>query len=144
MIYQCCPACGLENDTGSRNCVGCGETTVIVSRPGPDEPSSAPDQLEASPSLASGTKFEPRIISTFADLLYVRADWIVLKWTVVGGATGAILLGFYGKALGLLIGGVIGGFAGYREGQARSFLLRLQAQLALCMVEIEANTRRQA
>ena len=46
---------------------------------------------------------------------------------------------------GALIGGSIGalvlGLIAFSLGQQKAFALRLQAQVALCQVQIEANTR---
>jgi hypothetical protein len=50
-------------------------------------------------------------------------------------------------APGLWIGGIgaiLGGAMGYAIGTEKAFTLRLQAQVALCQVQIEANTRAQA
>jgi hypothetical protein len=45
--------------------------------------------------------------------------------------------GLIGAALGALLLGALG----FKVGQQKAFALRLQAQVALCQVQIEANTR---
>ncbi|GEM_PF-3859843 len=45
------------------------------------------------------------------------------------------------KALATLAGGAAGGYSGYRYGYVRGTELRTQAQAALCLAEIERNTR---
>jgi hypothetical protein len=45
------------------------------------------------------------------------------------------------KAVATLYGGAAGGYAGYRYGLVRATELRSQAQSALCLAEIERNTR---
>jgi hypothetical protein len=46
------------------------------------------------------------------------------------------------KAAATLAGGAAGGFSGYRYGLVRGTELRSQAQVALCLAEIERNTRK--
>jgi hypothetical protein len=40
-----------------------------------------------------------------------------------------------------LLGLAAGGYMGRSRGLSKTFMLRLEAQLALCQVEIELNTR---
>ena len=96
--------------------------------------------FEAQVVRPSDTEYDPKIIGKFADQLYRRANFIVLIWTVLGAVVGGIMLSVWMHGFGL-VGLVVGGLLGYLEGQSRSFLLRLQAQLALCSVQIELNTR---
>jgi len=92
------------------------------------------------------TKYDPAIIQTFADRLYSQARAIA----VIAALLGAIIGSVGGKALGAavdadnggaLLGTLLLGAAGFAVGQARAFSLRLQAQTALCQVQIEVNTR---
>ena len=142
MIHQVCPECGIANETGARNCPECGASTVVTVNSVPDEVS------ESDHSGSDGTsgnlfyvKYDSRVIGTFAEALYSRANWIVFVWTVIGGLGGALVLGLYLAKGGAIAGLAVGGLMGFFEGQSRSFLLRLQAQIALCAVQIEANTR---
>ena len=105
--------------------------------------------------LMQTTNYDPAIIQKFADNLYNEARQITIGGTLVGVITGAVV----GFAIGNSIGpgdpamlptyqgsgaaafGVILGLIGFALGRAYGFRLRLQAQLALCQMRIEANTR---
>jgi hypothetical protein len=94
-------------------------------------------------------QYDPRIVQTFAEKLYARARSIVFAWT--------LLLGLLGIAGGVVLGAVtanplitlalavlfciVCATLGFMIGNARAFVLRLQAQVALCQVCIEYNTR---
>lgn len=100
-------------------------------------------------------KYEPEIIQKFATKLYSRANSIVGTWTlglglvflilgVLVGASVKDASAFKDAALiptGALVGLVVGLIVGYTIGSSRAFVLKLQAQQALCMVQIEANAR---
>jgi uncharacterized integral membrane protein len=105
--------------------------------------------IEASPTVR-GIRYDPKVIQKFADLLYSRADFIVMVFVLVfmliGAVFGAVALFFLMESTtsgvaGLVLGALIGGLIGYSVGQAKAFILRLQAQCALCMIQIENNTR---
>lgn len=102
-------------------------------------------------------QYDPRVLHEHAERLYREAKFIILRYSLVG-----LLLGFVtGVAGGALLGSVAGNaevlFAligavvllplftaiGYMQGRGRAFALKLQAQTALCQVQIETNTRRQ-
>lgn len=93
------------------------------------------------------TAYDPKIIVKFADRLYARASSIVFTYTFLGivlGGAGGYLLGTELRQFGTAapIGGaLLFGLLGFVIGQNRAFQLRLQAQIALCQVAIEANTR---
>ena len=85
--------------------------------------------------------YNPEVIQEFADKLYSRADAIVIGWTAIGALGGFVLgslMGGGGIRLFMLFAG---GAIGYAIGLQRAFLLKLQAQEALCQVQIERNTR---
>lgn len=95
--------------------------------------------------------YNPQVIIKFAEQLYQQARWIVVQGAVVGGlfafvATMTVVTLSYGTAgtdtggLGLVIGAVLGGL----WGSSRAFTLKLQAQTALCQVEIEKHARHTA
>jgi hypothetical protein len=94
-------------------------------------------------------KYDRAIIVQFASKLYAQARSIVLGYTVLGFLLGAVvalfvfkLMGVSGAGIGeLMVAAVPGMYLGYRLGTERAFALRLQAQVALCQAEIEANTR---
>jgi hypothetical protein len=92
-------------------------------------------------------QYDPRIIVMFAQRLYDQAARIVALCVALGAVAGFILGAIAGNAAfdagivtGALAAFVFGAF-GYAVGQGRAFALRLQAQTALCQVQIEANTR---
>ena len=87
--------------------------------------------------------YDPKIIQEFADRLYAKAKSIVRNYSIVG----ILLLGFGGLAsqnpIIALIGAILGGLIGYAIGTEKAFQYRLQAQTALCQVEIESNSQKQ-
>jgi hypothetical protein len=93
--------------------------------------------------------YDPQILQTFAERLYARARSIAFAWTLllaIIGLAGGIVLGAATENLVALLifsifFSVVGGAAGYLIGSARAFTLKLQAQVALCQVCIEQNTR---
>ncbi|MBN1810233.1 MAG: hypothetical protein JXA14_00195 [Anaerolineae bacterium] len=107
--------------------------------------------------------FDPRVIQRFADRLYGRAVLVMIVSTVLGVLSGGIMglavcMGAIVPALerdssaaagglvvgliGGLLGAVIFGLGGFLGGWERAFRLKLQAQVALCQLKIEENTRR--
>lgn len=91
--------------------------------------------------------YDPDIIQKFSGELYRQADRIVLmsaiRFGIVGAVVGAVLSGVTGTSVffGLLVLGGIAAFIGALMGQEKAFALRLQAQVALCQVQIERNTQ---
>lgn len=90
-------------------------------------------------------KYDARVIVQFAERLYAQAGRVVALYAIVMALGGLAV----GKAIGgrdaegpMVLVAIVGGVVGYFVGQARAFLLRLQAQVALCQVEIEHHTRR--
>lgn len=85
--------------------------------------------------------YDPAVIRTFAQTLYDRAATIMFVYTaigvVIGGTTGKFAFGNTGM---FILAGLAGGI-GYFIGSQRAFLLKLQAQTALCQVQIEQNTQ---
>jgi hypothetical protein len=91
-------------------------------------------------------QYDASIIKTFATRLYLKAQQLVQAATVLAGLFGLILGGAAGGAvehgvLGALFGAVLGALIGYMSAQYMAFKLKLQAQIALCQVQIEENTR---
>ena len=86
--------------------------------------------------------YDPSVIRSFAQQLYDRAATIVLVnagiGLVIGGLVGKLALGNGG----MVVLGLAGAAAGYFLGSQKAFLLKLQAQISLCQVQIEENTRR--
>jgi hypothetical protein len=97
--------------------------------------------------------YDPGIIEAFAERLYDKAAAFVTGSVVAGAALGAAFGAVPLTSLGetwpipstfgfatMLVGAVAGGILGYRLGDARSFSYKLQAQAALCQLQIERNT----
>lgn len=86
-------------------------------------------------------------IQIFADMLYAKAESIIWS-TAILCALGGLIIGYFlgssfgeaGIFLGIVIGISLGGFLGYQIGTQKAYVLKLQAQIALCQVQIEVNT----
>ncbi|RYZ34551.1 MAG: hypothetical protein EOO72_12970 [Myxococcaceae bacterium] len=95
-------------------------------------------------------RYDPSVIQQHAESLYSRASRIVLMCGFLGFIAGAVVGGSIGPAAGdarlVIFGGaaLIGLLIGISIGKGRAFALELQAQVALCQVATEANTRRAA
>ena len=102
---------------------------------------------------AYGAEYDPNIIELAAARLYSKADAVVMgsiaTGIVVGAAFGAIPLTSLGTSwpipstfgfATLILGAILGSVIGYTVGDARAFGYRLQAQSALCQLQIERNT----
>jgi hypothetical protein len=106
------------------------------------------------PNPTPRVDYDPRVIELFAESLYRKA-LAAQRGSIVGGvALGAVFGGIPLTSLGehwpiphafgfatLLAGAIIGGLIGFVIGDARSFGYKLQAQAALCQVEIQRNTQ---
>lgn len=90
--------------------------------------------------------YDEKIIQAMAAKLYSQADSIVRSHTVAG-----FFLGFLaGLVAGAAAGeggswavwfGVVSAIGGAASGRSKAFSLRVQAQTALCQLQIERNTR---
>lgn len=88
--------------------------------------------------------YDAQIIYRFADKLYQQANQVIATSTIIGALIG-LAGGYYlQKSLGLyaVLGAVVLGLIGYVIGTQRAFALKLQAQIALCQVKVEENTRK--
>jgi uncharacterized protein YcfJ len=79
--------------------------------------------------------------------MYRSARLTQLLFSIIGALVGLALgAGVFHRALlrmiGTLAGGAAGGFAGFRYGGVRATEIRAKAQAAMCLAEIEQNTRR--
>ncbi len=98
----------------------------------------------------AAVQYDPKIIQTLAEGLYARARSIERTSAFVGAVLGVgsggavgVAIGESGVAAGMaLVGLLLGGYIGYTVGRSRAFVLRVQAQTALCQKQIELNTRR--
>lgn len=92
------------------------------------------------------SNFDPTLLRTLAEKLNTQARTAVLVGIIAGAVTGG-LFGFAASLIfmtsqsylipGAVVGAVLGIVAGRRKAQA----LKLQAQMALCQIQIEENTR---
>lgn len=100
-------------------------------------------------------QYDEKIIETFAEELYREAASLVrnstLKWSFLGfmaGGIGGAAAGNWENSTNALIAavfvGAICGAIGYSLAKRRVFILKLQAQTALCQAQIERNTRKAA
>ena len=110
--------------------------------------------------MARTVSYDAAVIQLFAQRLYTKANTIIVVSTIVGGIVGAVIGGAVGVfsprfiqiyagmqrdpveiiQLFALVAGVIGALSGYSRGREKSFRLKLEAQVALCQVQIEKNT----
>ena len=89
-------------------------------------------------------EYDPSVIRGFADELYRRANTIVMVNTALFGLVGALIGGEVKGSGAAILAGVVAAGIGYYLGLQKAFLLKLQAQTALCQVKIEDNTSRSA
>ena len=96
-------------------------------------------------------EYDPNIIQEFAQRLYKKAATIIVAYTIAGILVGAIICALlFGlvrwseitPSTGAIFGAVFGGIFGYARGSENAFKLKLDAQLALCQVQIEFNTQK--
>ena len=86
-------------------------------------------------------QYDSNVIVEFAAKLYKRAGSIILSYTVFGvllGAIGGLMV--IPDAMAAVAGAVLLGIIGFKLGTDKAFQLKLQAQIALCQVQIETNT----
>jgi hypothetical protein len=87
------------------------------------------------------TRYDASIIIDYAENLYRQADMTLISTLAVGALLGGGIGGAINQPLGILVGAVACGFLGYLIGQNMASQMKLQAQVALCQVQIEQNTR---
>jgi hypothetical protein len=93
--------------------------------------------------------YDPRVIQRFADRLYRQANSIIAVSTLIGaivGGVGGYLAGQgshnnSSAATFAGVGAIVAGLIGLYIGVQMAFFLKLRAQMALCQMAIEANTR---
>ena len=110
-----------------------------------------PARLVGHETQKGGTmaQYDPIIVTKFADRLYSRAAAIIALYgfagAVFGAGAGVALFSTmrWSVAVGGFFGMLVGLFFGAAIGEDRASLLKLQAQQALCQLQIEWNTRPQ-
>jgi hypothetical protein len=86
-------------------------------------------------------KYDATVIEEFSARLYSKAKSVVVSYTVLGMVIG-LFCGAIGKGMGMIVGSLVLGAVGFTIGTERAFQYKLQAQTALCQVQIEQNTRK--
>lgn len=92
-------------------------------------------------------EYDPVLLRALAGQLHRQAAGAVLS-TILGGIFTGALFGYaatliFGTMSSLVIPGMIGGaILGWPLGRRKAQALRLQAQVALCQLQTEENTRR--
>lgn len=95
------------------------------------------------------TTYQPEVIQRFADRLYARSATAIVISTLLGVLVGVAVDPFIHQTLPANLSNhlpewssaALLGLIGLLQGFERAFLLRLQAQTALCQLQIELNTR---
>ncbi len=95
-------------------------------------------------------EYDPKVIHEHCQALYKQANRIILTWTifgfVLGAVTGSVMATIVsrGSTTGPIafVCALIGAVMGFSLGRQKAFMLKLQAQTALCQVRIEENTRK--
>jgi uncharacterized membrane protein YbjE (DUF340 family) len=91
-------------------------------------------------------EYDKKIIEQFAEKLYKRANSTIVTYAILGLLIGLLIgtaiFGATKSGLLFLLSLLILTFIGYAIGSDKAFLLKLQAQLALCQAQIETNTKR--
>jgi hypothetical protein len=143
-----CVNCNEEISNRAENCPHCGLSKQDSSQSStPSRKSFNKRSRVVDEENPYSTVYQPAVIYEYAQKLYDQAQSVitvsVIACIVMFGSLGL----FIGNAAnnGILIfglaGAVIGGVIGYTRAAAKAAELRLQAQLALCQVQIEQNTR---
>jgi len=148
-----CKSCGeqLEDQFGA--CWKCGSSRDESPQQTPGFETLAEELASEAAALAAESpgrvKYDAVVICRYADFMYLIALLLTVLWILVGLAAGYLV----GRSLesqvwpgsgSTVIGTVVGALLGLLIGQAIASWYRLAAQVALCQVEIEKNTRKGA
>ena len=97
--------------------------------------------------MANEVNYDAEVILVHAARLYREAATIAATYALLGALAGAAIGAAVGNAFGslliiMVLGGVVVSALAFAIGQQKAFALKLQAQVALCQVQIETNTHR--
>lgn len=98
------------------------------------------------------TQYDPSVIVKQADLLYSQANTIAITYCIAGLILGPIvaalaaaqIAGSGELKIAAFVGAIIGAIGGLAIGQSRGQALRFEAQIGLCHLQTEFNTRHAA
>lgn len=85
--------------------------------------------------------YDKDVIHQFADSLYSKAKSIIVNYTMLGALIGGGIGLVTQQMITAAILSAVFGLVGLSMGRDKAFQLKLQAQVALCQVKIEENTR---
>ena len=90
-------------------------------------------------------QYDRAVIQEFAEKLYKKANSIIASYTIVGLLLGGVGGYFLGDSIGggmttTAIVAVVVALIGFAIGWEKAFLLKVQAQTAMCQMKIEQNT----
>ncbi|MEO6875089.1 MAG: hypothetical protein ABI222_09730 [Opitutaceae bacterium] len=91
-------------------------------------------------------RYDAPLLQKLTDKLGARAAAVFVSSIIAGMVTGclfgyAAMLIFMSPISLIIPGLVVGAVTGALIGQQRTIALKLQAQIAACLIQIEANTR---
>ena len=86
-------------------------------------------------------KYDPALIQTYSEKLYRRAIVAIVFWPLLGIIIGAYVGSRFDSGFPVMIGAIVGAILGYLLGSLLALKHRMQAQTALCLKQIEENTR---
>ena len=94
-------------------------------------------------------QYDEKVIQDYVEVLYKQARAVTSSHFFIGLLAGLIA---FAQISTILIGGfdllitsigvLVGAFLGLGSGRSKAFQLRMQAQMALCQVRIQQNTRK--
>lgn len=85
-------------------------------------------------------QYDQAMLEKFVDRLYRRAAFTVVTWTLLGGTIG-VMAGSVAPSVGMVLLGVLGAVVGLLIGQEKSFMLRVEGQRIMVLVQVEKNIR---
>ena len=99
----------------------------------------------------SDVKYDPQIIQKFVNSIYKKANSLIRVWTLIGVVVGIPVGSIIGDFIALkyrvsdtagLAGGIVFCAAvGFVVGSSKAFSLKFNAQMLMCLKQIEENTK---